>query len=112
MTVSLMCLVIYAHDTDSFVVRVRKDDLVILVNTILVDPVRVQNTEVATSLPDSLLRDALKTSLRLDLVHTLTDGLAVGGTYMSCQSQSNVSLSSNVPLGTCFLRFPLRIRIR
>ena len=61
-------------------VRINEDNLVILVNTVLVDPVRVQDTEVTASLADTLLRNALKTSLRLQVVDTLADGLAVSGT--------------------------------
>ena len=61
-------------------VRINEDNLVVLVNTVLVDPVRVQDTEVTASLADTLLRNALKTSLRLQVVDTLADGLAVSGT--------------------------------
>ena len=66
--------------THSLVVGVDENDLVVLVDTVLVDPVRVQDTEVTASLADTLLRNALKTSLRLQVVDTLADGLAVGGT--------------------------------
>ena len=66
---------------DGLVLGVNEDDLEVLVGGVLVDPVRVQDTEVTASLADTLLRNALKTSLRLQVVHTLADGLAVGGTY-------------------------------
>ena len=66
--------------TYSLVAWVDEDDLVVLVDTVLVDPVRVQDTKVAAPLADTLLRHALKTTLGLEVVDTLTDGLAVGGT--------------------------------
>jgi hypothetical protein len=59
---------------------VDKDDLVVLVDTVLVHPVRVQDPEIATSATDTLLCCALKTALRLDVVHTLADRLSVGST--------------------------------
>lgn len=61
-------------------VGVDENDLKVLVNTILIYPVRVQDTQVATSLANTLLRDTLEASLRLQVVDTLTDGLAVGST--------------------------------
>ena len=66
--------------TYSLVVGVNEDNLVVLVDTVLVDPVRVEDTKVAASLADTLLRNTLETSLRLQVVDTLTDGLAVGST--------------------------------
>ena len=59
-------------------VRVDEDDLVVLVNTVLVDPVRVQDTKVTAPLADTLLGDTLETTLGLEVVDTLADGLAVG----------------------------------
>ena len=61
-------------------VGVDKDNLVVLVNTILVDPVRVQDAEVAAPPADTLLSNTLETALGLEVVDTLADGLAVGGT--------------------------------
>ena len=62
-------------------VRVDEDDLVVLVHTVLVDPVRVKYTEVTATTTDTLLRCAPQAALELDVVDTLADGLAVGGTY-------------------------------
>ena len=62
-------------------VGVDKDDLVVLVDTVLVDPVRVQDAEVTTPPANTLLGNALQTALGLELVDTLADGLAVGSTY-------------------------------
>ena len=59
---------------------VNEDDLVVLVNTVLVNPVRVQDTQVAASLANTLFRNALQAALGLEVVDTLADGLAVGGT--------------------------------
>ena len=61
-------------------VRVDEDDLVVLVHTVLVDPVRVEDTEVAAATANTLLSNATKTALGLEVVDTLADGLAVGGT--------------------------------
>ena len=62
-------------------VRVDEDDLVVLVHTVLVDPVRVEDTEVAAATADTLLSNATETALGLEVVDTLADGLAVGGTW-------------------------------
>ena len=60
--------------------RVDEDDLVVLVHTILVDPVRVKHTKVAAAPANALLCNALQPTLGLEVVDTLTNGLAVGGT--------------------------------
>ena len=64
-------------------VRVDEDDLVVLVHTVLVDPVRVEDTEVAAATANTLLSNATKTALGLEVVDTLADGLAVGGTCIT-----------------------------
>ncbi len=66
--------------TYSLVHGVNEDNLVVLVDTVLVHPVRVQDSQVTASLANTLLRNALQTSLGLEVVHTLADGLTVGGT--------------------------------
>lgn len=63
--------------TDSFVVRIDKDNLVVLVYTVLVDPVRVQYTEVTTTASNTLFSNRAEAPLELEVVHTLADGLAV-----------------------------------
>ena len=60
-----------------------EDDLVVLVHSVLVDPVRVQDPQVGTSTTDTLLGGGLKTSLELEVVDTLPDGLTVGGPCVS-----------------------------
>jgi hypothetical protein len=42
-------------DADCFVLGVHEDNLEILVGRVLVDPVRIQDSEIATAAPDSLL---------------------------------------------------------
>lgn len=64
-------------------VRINEDDLVILVDPVLIDPVRVEDTEVTTPPADTFLRDTPQTTLRLELGNTLTDRLAVGGTCIT-----------------------------
>ena len=59
---------------------VNEDNLKVLVDTILINPVRIQNSEVSASASNTLFSDTLQTSLRLQLGNTLVDGLAVGGT--------------------------------
>ena len=66
---------------------VNADDLVVLVDTILVDPVRVEHPEVAAPPANTLLRNAPQTTLGLELGDTLTNGLAVGSTYADVRVQ-------------------------
>jgi len=66
--------------TNGFVVGINEDDLVVLVNTILVNPVRVQHPQISTSLANTLLRCAPETTLEFQMVNTLANGFAVGGT--------------------------------
>jgi len=66
--------------TNSLVVRIDQDDFIVLVDTILVDPVRVEDTQVATSPSNTLLRNTPQATLRLDMLDTLTNRLAVGST--------------------------------
>ena len=60
--------------------RVNEDNFVVLVNTVLVDPVGVEDTEVTAPPANTLLGDTPQTTLGLELGDTLTNGLAVGGT--------------------------------
>jgi hypothetical protein len=58
------------------VLGIDKDDLVVLVGGVLVDPVRVQDAQVGAAAADTLLGGGLEGSLVLKLVHTLVGGLA------------------------------------
>ena len=70
-----------SEHTYRLVAGINEDDLVVLVHTVLVDPVRVEHAEVAASPADTLLRDTPQATLGLEVVDTLADGLAVGGTW-------------------------------
>jgi hypothetical protein len=65
--------------TNGFVIRVYKDNLVVLVDTILVHPVRVQDSQVSAPLANTLLCRAPETTLELQMVDTLTNGFTVSG---------------------------------
>lgn len=61
---------------DGLVLRVDKDDFVVLVGAVLVDPVRVEHTQVGAATADTLLSGRLEGTLVLELVDTLVGGLA------------------------------------
>ena len=62
--------------TDGLVLGVHEDDLVVLVGGILVDPVRVQDSQVGAATADSFFGGGLERALILELVHTLVGGFA------------------------------------
>jgi hypothetical protein len=64
---------------DGLVLGVDEDDLEVLVGGVLVDPVRVENTQVGAATSDTLLGSRLERSLVLELVHTLVGRLACIG---------------------------------
>lgn len=96
-----------------------KDDLVVFVDTILVDPVRVEaahqhtsqnctccinsHSEVTTSSGDSLLGSALQSSLVLQVVDTLSNGFTVSSTLwrrlLSVSSSNSNSVDEVTLLG-------------
>ena len=61
-------------------VGVNENDLVVLVDTVLVYPLRVEDSQVPASATNSLLSNAPQTPLGLEVVDTLPNGLTVGGT--------------------------------
>jgi hypothetical protein len=61
---------------DGLVLGVDKDDLVVLVGRVLVDPVRVEDAQVGAAATNTLLSGALEGALVLELVDTLVGGLA------------------------------------
>lgn len=75
------------ENTHSFVRGVDQDDLVVFVHTVLVDPVRVQNTEVTTLASNTLLGSRTERSLELEVVDTLTNGFTESGTYPSSEKE-------------------------
>ena len=66
---------------------VDEDDFVVLVDTILVHPVRVEHPQVTATPADTLLRNTPQTTLGLELGDTLTNGLAVGSAYADVRIQ-------------------------
>lgn len=61
-------------------IGVDEDDFIVLVDTILVDPVRVQDSQISTATTNTLFSSAAETTLELKVVDTLTDRLAIGST--------------------------------
>ena len=87
-------------------VGVNEDNFVVLVNTILVNPVRVQDTQVTASLADTLLRYTSQTSLGLEVVDTLADGLAVGSTYIEDKTNASLQETRAYPWGRVSCGYP------
>ena len=63
-----------------FVVGIHQNDFVVLVNAILIDPIRIQYSEVPTSPANSFFCSAAQTSLVFQVVDALADRFAVRGT--------------------------------
>jgi len=91
---------------NGFVIGIDEDDLVIFVDTVLVNPVRVQDSQVTTTSANALFRNAPQSSLGLEVVHTLMDGFTIGGTLRDvllavtpadANTVDNVSLLGFVP---------------
>lgn len=61
---------------DSLVLRVDKDNLVVLVGRVLVDPVRVHDAQVGAAAADTLLSGGTERTLVLELVDTHVGRLA------------------------------------
>ena len=67
-------------ETYGFVIGIDEDYLVIFVDTVLVDPVRVQDSQVTATPANTLFRNTPQSSLGLEVVHTLMDRFTIGGT--------------------------------
>lgn len=61
---------------DGLVLGIDEDDLEVLVGGVLVDPVRVENSQIGAATSDTLFSGRLEGSLVLQLVNTLVGGLA------------------------------------
>lgn len=59
------------------VLGIHKDDLEILVCGILIDPIRIQNAQISTPAPHSLLRRRPQALLVLELIDTLIRGFPI-----------------------------------
>lgn len=66
--------------THRLVTGIYENDLVVLINTILIDPVRIQNAQVATAATNALLCNTPQAPLELEVIDTLTNGFAIGST--------------------------------
>jgi len=66
--------------TNSFVIRVHQNNLVIFVDSILVDPIRIQHSQISTPPTNSFFGNTPETTLRLEVVHTLAHGFTVCST--------------------------------
>lgn len=73
---------------DSLVLGIDEDNLVVLVGGVLVDPVRVQDTQVAAAATNTLLGSGTERALVLELVNTLVGGLACSNRSLSAKSDS------------------------
>ena len=62
--------------TDGLVLRVHQDNLEILVGGILIDPVRVKDSQVGAATANTLLGRRFERALVLELIHTLVGWLA------------------------------------
>ena len=60
--------------SNSFVLRINKDDFEILVRRILVDPVRVEHAQIGTAAAHTFFGRGPECTLVLELVHTLVRG--------------------------------------
>jgi hypothetical protein len=61
---------------DGLVLRVDEDDLEVFVGGILVDPVRVEDSQVGATAADTLFGGGAEGALVFELVHTLVGGFA------------------------------------
>jgi hypothetical protein len=77
--------------THGLVIRVYENNLVVLVDTILVDPVRVQDPQVPAPLANTLLCCAPETALELQVVDTLANGFAISGTCVMQRIECGIS---------------------
>lgn len=75
--------------TDGLVGGVDKDDFVVLVGRVLVDPVRVQDAQVGAAAADTLLGGRLEGALVLELVDTLVGGLACSDVRKAATASSH-----------------------
>ena len=67
--------------THSFVARIHQDDFIILVDSVLVYPIRVEDSQVPASPSHSLLCDTPVTALGFEVIYTLANRFTVGSTY-------------------------------
>ena len=78
---SLLAVTEERRITYSFVVRIHQDDFIILVDSVLVYPIRVEDSQVSASPSHSLLCNTPVTALRFEVIYTLANRFTVGSTY-------------------------------
>lgn len=77
--------------TDGLVLRVDQDDFEVLVGRVLVDPVRVQHSQVGAAASNTFFGGGAERSLVLELVDTLVGGFSWKAfTLVSCPIQANM----------------------
>ncbi len=76
---------------DGLMLRVDEDDFEVLVGGVLIDPIRVENTQVGATTSDTLLSSRFEGSLVLKLVHTLVGRLAYAEKKSVSQSFDDLS---------------------
>lgn len=64
-------------------VGINKDNFVVFINTVLVDPVRVENAKISTASAHTLFGHRSKATLEFELIDSLSDGFTIGCTYKS-----------------------------
>ena len=87
--------------TDLLVRRINHDDFIVFHGGILVNPVRVQDTQVAVPASCLFLSDGLKVALKLELVNTLMLGLTEDHTTVIltlASSTANTGTDDNISL--------------
>ena len=62
---------------DGLVLRVNQNDFEVFVGGILVDPVRIEHTEIGATSADALFSSGSKRALVLELIHTLVGRFAL-----------------------------------
>jgi len=65
---------------NGLVIGVNENDFIIFVDTILINPIRVQHSQVTTAPTNAFFRNTPQSPLGLKMVHTLMNGFTVGGT--------------------------------
>lgn len=80
--------------SDHKVLGVNKNDFIVFVSGILVDPVRVQDTQVTSNSANTLLGDTSKVSGEFELIHSLVSGFSVNNT-LGNRALATTSADSN-----------------
>lgn len=88
--------VVTSISSDSLVGWVDQDNFKVLVSRILVDPVRVQNSQVGSTTTNSFFGGSSQRSLVLQLVNTLVGWLTVSGTLWNRSLSVTTSNSDTV----------------